>query len=723
MAKKSSTGKAISVKTKSPSTSGAIGGPSTDRGLSYQINFAIRHALDLISKVLSSPYESNIKIQLEPRTIGHNKSVTKWDIGILSSNALVEAKLKPKREDIVEWLERIEQSNLLNNEQFWFVYGEGGGVLLDAVNDLCRVCRESSGNKAQFDFLIAHEKIKDSAEVLKILGNNYYDFLNRIDLKNIPENTMLDFVKFQAKLMSGKDEGEGLRRFLSDKFHTAISGRLTYFVSDLIKEGNSIGIHIDIPQQVDRTNISECLYETIVLLQESVYPLPLGVVAQCFELDTDLFVQELQNSEKKHIFIIQDNLLSVKQLARNFPIENSLNTLEKGIEFLLNYVSSLSSVGAKQQIHNIGAFSKKCLQSNPQLVSKVFSKLDKFVKNLGNKQLVLQIAGLSKEAANLTKPRDERIVEDEIRARICGTCWAYQRLYRLDEALLEANIALEMAKSIRSDINIAFSSKCLGRLKRLIAESSNDSEEKNKNLKESIENLNEAIAAFTKTSIHGPNSPEVGDCYSLLGRTYLVSKQFQDAKTSINEAYNRIPEGTNKDYLDLVLLDGDWQVAHSNWTAANNCYEKVLLSSNSNDLEISDMRARAFLKRGQSYANEAKRDLALKKNTSSLNNKKLAIKNMEQAIEIWQSLEEHSSAAMAQWEKILVEDILSDEFLKLLNKELSYMVRVKAVEVYNARTSGYSFQGSPQRAKVPHQIMLQCIDEAKLRVTIEVGEV
>jgi hypothetical protein len=58
------------------------------------------------------------------------------------------------------------------------------------------------------------------------------------------------------------------------------------------------------------------------------------------------------------------------------------------------------------------------------------------------------------------------------------------------------------------------------------AEITHDKDRRDANLRQSIALLEEAIDRFSKIEKFGPMDAEVGDCYSLLGRTYLTSKNF-----------------------------------------------------------------------------------------------------------------------------------------------------------------------------------------------------
>src|SRR5690348_9560573 len=66
---------------------GAVGGPSTGRGVNYQIHYAVLKALDLISRSLCVPHKG-WAIRVEPRA-GVGAGATQWDLGIEPPGSLV----------------------------------------------------------------------------------------------------------------------------------------------------------------------------------------------------------------------------------------------------------------------------------------------------------------------------------------------------------------------------------------------------------------------------------------------------------------------------------------------------------------------------------------------------------------------------------------------------------------------------------------------------------
>ena len=86
----------------------AVGGPSASRGPTYQVYFAIYETLELIMRHYSAPGKP-LSISIEPRVVEREaKSVTTWDVLVEADSTAWEAKLNATRQDLVEWMHRIQ---------------------------------------------------------------------------------------------------------------------------------------------------------------------------------------------------------------------------------------------------------------------------------------------------------------------------------------------------------------------------------------------------------------------------------------------------------------------------------------------------------------------------------------------------------------------------------------------------------------------------------------
>src|SRR5262249_16005755 len=148
-------------------------------GLTYQVDFAIFQTLERMSFALVNPLEQG-EIAIEPR-FPTGQTVTCWDIKTSPPDTVTEAKLKPTRDDIVEWLGRVEVGiRQSNSRNFVLFYGRGAVPLLTAVERLCRIAKEANGERQKFDQLVSVERTPYVDEVLSHLKTDPHATLLRV---------------------------------------------------------------------------------------------------------------------------------------------------------------------------------------------------------------------------------------------------------------------------------------------------------------------------------------------------------------------------------------------------------------------------------------------------------------------------------------------------------------------------------------------------------------
>ena len=138
-------------------SSGAVGGPGTGSGLGFQVDFAVRHALEAISRALADPI-ADFRISMEPRVVTGERDVTCWDVRLTHPERVTEVKLRPKRADIEEWLDRVNLGVRQNADlRFELSYGRGASPLITAIESLCRIATEADGSIDRFRALVSLE--------------------------------------------------------------------------------------------------------------------------------------------------------------------------------------------------------------------------------------------------------------------------------------------------------------------------------------------------------------------------------------------------------------------------------------------------------------------------------------------------------------------------------------------------------------------------------------
>ena len=321
----------------------------------------------------------------------------------------------------------------------------------------------------------------------------------------------------------------------------------------------------------------------------------------------------------------------------------------------------------------------------------LFDTLEQPMKYSGDKKLVLDVAKACIECcsgANL----DERTAECQAKARICGTSWVYQRTGNLGLAEQEAQESVRISEGISSRKNLAFCKKCVGRIKRLRAEAASNLEVKRAFFEDSVQCLEEAISLFGNLD----DDREVGDCYSLLGRTYLSIGYARRARDCASEALHRIIPGT-KDYLDLRILEGDIWLVTGEMPKALEAFAEVI-GVTSEDYRISEIVARAHRQRAQALmrvGRNADAEIAFAKAKS-----------------IWEYYGEDNFAAEAEWGGILASEML-DRRTKLLLEAEEPLVRCEAVRLHRERQSKRGLSVVAQRGRADDTVWKTLIKEAK----------
>ena len=99
----------------------------------------------------------------------------------------------------------------------------------------------------------------------------------------------------------------------------------------------------------------------------------------------------------------------------------------KTLDELLGFIRSHENQrNISDQVRNAITLSLGCTSSYPNAVTKLFWIVDKLVKGLGDKHLVLEVANLSIEAARRSTNRTDDVVKGEAVALICGRSWVPQ---------------------------------------------------------------------------------------------------------------------------------------------------------------------------------------------------------------------------------------------------------------------------------------------------------
>jgi tetratricopeptide (TPR) repeat protein len=442
-------------------------------------------------------------------------------------------------------------------------------------------------------------------------------------------------------------------------------------IRNAIKEIQQLRIQPPLPFSPAQCGLTAKVPSVLAVLRVCPDRVPLDVLARIVSSSPQDLKKELAPLVTRKALSCEEDCYSLLTSPSQPTQPNDDHILSRALEELLAFIElHHKDEAARNQIVNAVSLAKQCAASDPRRVSGVFRKLDKLLKRRGDKHLILETAELSIEAAQRAT-RITQVIEGEAHALICGRSWVFQRIGRLPEARVAAEKSLRLGEDIGWDRNTAYCKKCIGRLYRLEAEQE-QGRKKVALLLESSAFLKDAIRRFEHLGEFGPAHPEVGDCYSLLGRAYLVARDLPEADAAVKRAHRLIPNDGSKDYLDLLILSGDLQVGHGNRGTAMSFYEQALELRDHDDPEISELRARAYIARGR--------------NREAMSNPKGALFDYEKAAEVYRQLGEVEASANAQWEGLRLKGKIPNEALRLLQGE-RFVVRVAALALHEKRLS------------------------------------
>jgi tetratricopeptide (TPR) repeat protein len=678
------------------------GGPGSFRGGNYQIDCAILKSLYLISQHLYEPLKP-ASITMEPRVV-HLEAITRWDIQTDPPLVAIEAKAHLSKDDLVEFLQRAgELDHLLGELQL--VYGQCGTALLNSAVRLNGLAIECGSDVSKFNKLVTREEVPSASIILKALGPDCTRKLPGLVFENLPERQLKRELEVRSRELF-PEHPDRLVDFLSRRFHDGSMHRQRYEIAELVNAIEQVGMALSRPAEVKLSELSVPAISALAMLQATPFGLPGEVVASATKTATEELREMLSGSD---LLSLDKEIWRIRPLPFQIHVQDRAELLCRAFESLLNFLSRHESeMKAEEQISNTVLLARPCLRVHPHLALQFFQATEHIVKNLGDKHLLLEISNLCIDA---DRHRDGDNAETCAKARaqaiLCGTSWVFQRTGRLSEARVWAEKSLSIGQAIGWDRNTAFAKKCMGRIERLEAEQpETNASAKAKLLQASAEKLREAIELFSRSGEFGPTHLQVGDCYSLLGRTYLVARRQHDSLAAMRQAYEILPPGSNKEYFDLLILMGDFEVLWGSRDQADSYYSDVIDQHSQESRDHSEILARALAKRA---ANRAK-----------FKRKQTALSDYERAAQVWQSLNEYEEAAKAKWDRIVLEGTTEVATLQLFSSERSLLTRLCAFEMYRehlGKSNALAHRSRPTEIQVT-----QYLKEARKRSALDYPE-
>ena len=601
---------------------------------------------------------------MEPRVVTGERAVTCWDVRLSHPERVTEVKLKPNRADIYEWLDRVDLGVRQKGDlEFELAYGRGASSVITAIESLCRMAKEADGPD-KFQALVALEQDADIEAVLGRLTAEPHASLLRVHVRPIDPESLKQEIQFRLSYMVRAADRARLYSFLAAKFHEGIKQRATYRIRDLVQEGRDARIDFFAPPPSLPLHTPPIVSSVVHVLQYCEAALPAEVLAAGMDCAKEKVEESLAQYLGAGGLTEDDGCWKVGEISPPLVQDNGGCLVAKALRQLLEFIRAhRKSALAWRQVPNAIALAKVCKSEDPELVSTLFWKLDKLLKRTGNKRLVLEVANLSLAAARRS-PGTGMKTKGEAVALICGRAWVYQRIERLADARAAGEKSQRIGEEIGWHRNTAFCLKCLGRLYRMEAEQQTEDEAKFRELVGlSIDYLERATVSFDGvTELNDADrAAEVGDCYSLLGRTHLVARDLVKAWAAAREAVKRIRDESSKDYADLQILLGDLTYAEHDGDAALNYYDDAIRSAGRDDPERSEIAARAWFRKGEVGKSRV---------------------SFGRAAEIWERLDEVERADEARWQSMLLSSARVSSVAEGVLEGESGSVRVETIRLH-----------------------------------------
>lgn len=659
--------------------SGAVGGPATGGGVKFQVDVTSYLALDLIARVLRVDPTARQHLVVEPRLVFED-GVTRWDIRVTPDLEIFEAKLNPSKRDINEWLERVVDGfGQAPTATFTLAYGDIPSKYLRDIVAVIRLSLEAT-DETHFQELLRIERLEHADEISALLGDQAFRIAKRMRTWPLSERSLDNQITSSLRYMVSPEHILTLRNSLTAHFLAAMKPRRHDFIPQLVHQLEGEGIVFLRPDSIHAAELPEPVKTALFILERCPKGLPVDILAEIAGLSPDDFIDRV--TDYGHVIHESDRGWTHSPLFTKTTHPDEARILGDTVKSLLAYIkANPESPMLSDLVTNAVGLATICEKLNPAAALSIFGPLDKPLKRAGRKRDVLELARLTIRVANAMPVRDTAVLEREALATICGVSWTYQRIGDLAKAEHFALESQKLGDSVGYTRNTAFCLKCRGRLRRVEAEREPAGKKRSRLINESIRFLTDAITTFSGHPKYGPESDEVADCNSLLGRTYLFARNLDKGEEHAAIARRLFKSQTNKHYMDLLLLEGEIASARLQHQLADDKFGAALELVGTGDAERSEIAARAHLCRGLNLDRWKQPGAAAE---------------ITEASSIWRSLYEHYNAGVADW---IGEKLAGNvpQIVEKRTKEMEPSLRVEVLRQYQQYANASRSRALAQR--------------------------
>jgi hypothetical protein len=370
----------------------ASGGPATFKGTNFQTDLAVLTALGLMRESLSTGAKE-LTITPEPRLVGNDDTITAWDIKTAPADKCYEAKSNLSASDVLGWLQSVAAAAPGSpGATFTLVYGDGSPPLLRTLD---RLSRDAVAASDADEFVKLTEAVapEGAQRVFAILKGNAFDTLRQIRLELLPRSSIEQLTGLESEHLAGPQKASDLRNFLFEKIAQSATNRVTLRISSLIDEvQHQREIKLNLHPLAQLAGISDQAKAVLAALQ----PCDNGLSSEVLLATIDGARDALELLVKTQRIKIADKRYELARPYFAYELAGMEGPIAKVLAALLATIERAGRYGASPaDVRNAVALARLCTRTDPKLVSSVFPRLDKFLKDIGDKHLVLEAADLS----------------------------------------------------------------------------------------------------------------------------------------------------------------------------------------------------------------------------------------------------------------------------------------------------------------------------------------
>lgn len=407
-------------------------------------------------------------------------------------------------------------------------------------------------------------------------------------------------------------------------------------------------------------------------------------------------------------------LVGETTLAEPIPVQDARGTLDL---VLAAYRSLVTWCQAHERDNRVvlalDSLSRMayCLKDiDPESLLELFDRVEPSLKSVGDFNLMMRFGLMVEEVCKASERSDRHLIERQTQATTCAKAWVLQRIGRLKDAdnqLVEDEELTRLAGEVRG---LAFTLKCRGRLRRLMAERSDYApgpDDADRLLEESLADLRSARAEFQKIDVTEVRLQQVADTDALIARSHLVQGNLQAARHALQQSQLLHGSALKKTILDCLILQDElsYAEAQAEGTATRpTCagITQVLAETGGTEFVANEIRGRAHFARAKILASEGVDFRA----------------DVDASLAIFQALGDDNAGAQVRWFSTLATERgrFADSLVRLLEGHPP-VVRVRALDLFEEEHGVPELSTSmnkPRDATDPWWI--DCLERAEIEV-------